>query len=182
MTDQPTIRLWMTQGLPGSGKTALAEKLQRELGEMHCKVISCDSHFMRNGVYTFKVSKLTEYQARANMELAIAMQRAVYNYPHFARDYTIIVDACNILEMPLLVHFWLYKRLEQEYPSIPFQFDLVEPETEWRYDPVECHKRSTQGSYSLEDVNRLSSTFTYNRNKNSYARYRKPNHGPKTAK
>lgn len=178
----PAICLTMMQGLPGSGKTHKANQMQRDLGEMHCKIFAPDSHFTRNGVYSFKASRLNEYHARTNMQVALAMASAVQNYPHLTKDMTLIVDACNILDTPLAVHFWLFKEFERNHPTIPFRFSILEPGTDWQYDPEECLKR-TLHVYTIEDMQRLNGTFTYNRDKDMYARYRKTyQNGPSPTK
>lgn len=168
----PAICLTMMQGLPGSGKTTKANQMQHDLGEMYCKVFSPDLHFTRNGVYSFKASRLNEYHARTNMQVALAMSQAVANHPHMDKDVTLIVDACNILDTPLAVHYWLFKEFERNHPTIPFRFNILEPGTPWQYDPVECLSK-TPHVYELTDIERLNGTFTYNRNKDMYARYRK---------
>lgn len=76
--------LYLMQGVPGSGKSYVAERMQR--GFEHCHICSTDDYHFEDGKYIFKPHKLAEYH-KMNLDCACDL---------LAQGHTVIVDNTNI--------------------------------------------------------------------------------------
>jgi len=118
-----------TVGLPGSGKTTLAEKLKKEhLGNsLTCEIFTTDDFFVKDGQYQWKFDYLTAAHEWNFGRFALAM---------FNGMNVLIVGNCNL-------NAWtLYKYVELAIKN-GYEFELIEPKTKWRNDPEECAKRNS---------------------------------------
>lgn len=84
--------LYIMQGVPGSGKSTIAEFISSGItlleGECNCLVCSTDDYFVTgNGHYEFKFEKLDEYHK-------MNFQRTC---EHLKNGLSVIVDNTNIL-------------------------------------------------------------------------------------
>lgn len=144
------IECVMLQGIPGSGKSTLTEKLvaiTKNDPKITTKVYCVTDHFYRNGVYTFNRHKLSEYYSRLMMEFAVdttlfLLQRQEDGELGEGRRFIAYVDNMNISHYAIRPYFEWVKRLQMANQKLPMNFSIVEPETDWRYDPAECARRS----------------------------------------
>ncbi len=58
------MKCFILQGVSGSGKSALARRMQRDAHEEHCVIVSADHFFMVDGAYRFDPAKLPEAHAQ----------------------------------------------------------------------------------------------------------------------
>lgn len=120
-----------TVGLPGSGKSSLAEKLKKEHLDngLSCEIFTTDDFFMVNNEYKFAFNYLS-----------VAHE---WNFGNFGKAMlngmdVLIVANCNL-------NAWtLYKYVELAIKN-GYDFELIEPKTKWKNDIEECAKRNTHG-------------------------------------
>ena len=124
-------KVFFTVGLPGSGKSSLAEKLKKEHLDngLSCEVFTTDDFFMLNNEYKFTFNYLSAAHE--------------WNFGNFAKAMlngmnVLIVANCNL-------NAWtLYKYVELAIKN-DYDYELVEPKTSWRNNVEECAKRNTHG-------------------------------------
>ena len=127
-------KLIFTRGLPGSGKSTIAEHF---LNKHHdsCSVCATDNYWLRpDGIYDFNWELLGKAHAW-NQGLVRMIMKEEADGPY---DSIIIVDNTNINFSEMKPYIKM--ALEYEY-----DVEFMEPATEWRYDVEECFKRNTHG-------------------------------------
>ncbi len=124
-------KLIIMRGLPGSGKSSLAEGIRNvaaNRGARTTAILSTDDYFIEgDGVYRFKPQEIGRAHAfnqkacQTNMEDECEL---------------IIIDNTN-------TQYWEmkpYVRLAQEHGYV---IEFQEPKTEWAWEVEECAKRNT---------------------------------------
>jgi adenylate kinase family enzyme len=130
-------RCVIVRGLPGSGKSTLSGKIYKDtlegkewpLTDGHGDIYSTDDYFMHNGEYTFNGRQLTKAHDwnRARVERAIDNEYDI-----------VIVDNTN-------TQFWEMAAYIEYALDHDYVIEVVEPQTEWAFDPPELFKRNTHG-------------------------------------
>ena len=140
----PALTCTLLQGIPGSGKSTLAAEMVKSDSQnpnIITKVYCVTDYFYRNGVYTFNRFKLSEYYSHCMMLYAA-------DSVLFLRDrqenqvFHAIVDNMNISHFAIRPYFEWTKKLQGMYQKLPMHFEIVEPNTDWKYNPEECSRRS----------------------------------------
>lgn len=140
----PVIRCILLQGIPGSGKSTLAEKLKMEADQNpnNKTIIYCvTDYFYRNGTYQFNRHKLSEFYSLCMMRFAVDTTSFLLNRAE-GQTLTVIVDNQNIGHYAIRPYFHWMKSLQISNQKVPMSFELIEPETYWRYNPEECVRKS----------------------------------------
>jgi len=132
--------LFIMRGLPGSGKSFLAQKL-RELNEQFTNICSTDNYFMVDGKYLFDRTKLGHYH-KLNQENTSF---------HLKDNISVIVDNTNITWKEIKT----YVDIGVEHKSSIY---IVEAATPWAKNPEECFKRNSHG-VPLEAITRTYNNF-----------------------
>jgi len=117
-----------TSALPGAGKSYLADKLQKKaIKDGFTSVICCtDDFFTVDGQYKWDFNFLSAGHEWCYGQFALAM----------FRETNLIIIANTSLQA------WnLYKYADLS-SKIGYEFEVVEPKTDWRYDVAECAKRN----------------------------------------
>lgn len=120
-------------GLPGSGKSFLAKELQQEFFRStsdKVAIVSADNYWLRpDGLYDWNA----KYIGRAH---AWCQEK----FKWFLQDEydLVIVDNTNLSAQERKP----YILLAEQYG---YSHEVKEPETEWRYNALECSKRNTHG-------------------------------------
>lgn len=116
-------KLVLVTGLPGSGKSYLAAKLAKEHDGV---VLSTDDFFMKDGGYKWTGSFISDAhkwnQGRCFLEM-------------FKGTPLIIIDNTNLSS-------WQMEIYVDAAVRHGYDWDLVEPKTSWKNDPIECAKRN----------------------------------------
>lgn len=114
----------LTVGLPGSGKSFLADKLAKA---NNGQVFSTDDFFTKNGIYKWN-SNFIQFAHDWNY---VQFGTAIYNGLEYAVIANTNLQAWN-----------MYKYVEFA-AKFGFDFELVEPKTKWANNAEECFKRNT---------------------------------------
>ncbi|KAI7801110.1 NEDD4-binding protein 2-like 2 [Triplophysa rosa] len=122
-----TLHLILLRGLPGSGKSTLARDLMS--GGPNGTILSTDDYFFQDNTYVFDSTLLADAhdwnQKRA--EHAMSEGRS-----------PVIIDNTNIKA-------WEMKPYVKMALKNGYKVDVREPETNWKYDPIQLEKRNTHG-------------------------------------
>ena len=113
------------RGLPGSGKSALAEDLKHMCDAV---VVSADDFFTQAGKYVFDPSRLSEAHEYCR-ELALGALR---------EGKSVVIDNTNSMRW----EFQAYMNMSYDLGLVPV---IMSPATTWAADPVECHIRTKHG-------------------------------------
>lgn len=130
--------LFIMRGLPGSGKSFLAQKL-RELND--AAICSTDNYFMVDGKYLFDRTKLGHYHKLNQKNVA----------SHLKDNITTIADNTNVTWKEIKT----YVDIGVKYKSSIY---VVEAATPWAKNPEECFKRNSHG-VPLEAITRMYTNF-----------------------
>ena|SRR3972149_2652498 len=114
-------QLIIIRGLPGSGKSKLAKSLV-ENGIIH----STDNYFVKDNIYKFDISKLSEYHEENLYDAIESMIK---------RISPIIIDNTNIISE----HALPYVEAAEEFG---YEVIVTETQTSWRFDIEELSKRN----------------------------------------
>lgn len=137
-------KLIILRGIPSSGKSTTAKLLSDANPYNDTKISSTDDFFMSYNIkdkyweYKFDGSKLNEYH-KYNLQNTIYSMCLGYSQ--------VIVDNTNIR----FVDFKLYVLAAI---IIGYEIELIEPETEWRYNVEECYRRNKHG-VPLENIQKM---------------------------
>lgn len=130
------------RGLPGSGKSFLARRINSRLGGY---IASADNYFIRSGEYRYDRDHL-EY-AHCDCQNKVKDKAREQVSP-------IIVDNTNL-------EAWEMKPYVKTAIEFGYTVQLVEPPTEWRYNPRVCH-RYNRHDIPLEKIARMKDKFDRN--------------------
>jgi predicted kinase len=123
-------KMIMMRGVPGSGKSYLAEQLAQIAGQTGSVVLySTDEFFMVDGRYQFDPSKLGKYHMQNIERAAKAAENGVD---------TIIIDNTNI-------RHWEMRAYAQIADKNGYEVEFVESNSPWAKDAVECARRNRHG-------------------------------------
>lgn len=140
----PVVTCTLLQGIPGSGKSTLAAEMVKNDAQnpnMVTKVYCVTDYFYRNGIYTFNRYKLSEYYSHCMM--LFAADSALFLRDRKENEsFHAIVDNMNISHFAIRPYFDWMKKLQGMYQKLPMHFELVEPNTDWKYNPEECSRKS----------------------------------------
>lgn len=131
--------LFIMRGLPGSGKSFLAQKLCELNNGAIC---STDNYFMNDGKYLFDRTKLGIYH-RLNQKSAGDL---------LEENISVFVDNTNITWKEVKT----YVDIGVKYKSSIY---VVEAATPWAKNPEECFKRNSHG-VPLETITRMYTNFS----------------------
>ena len=126
--------LLFVRGLPGSGKSTVAEKYKAKHHDS-CIVCSTDEYWMRpDGRYDWNYELIGEAHAwnQNRVERYLASEQAM------DWDTIVIVDNTNVNFKEMKPYIIM---------ALEFGYDIEfkEPDTEWKYDVEECFKKNTHG-------------------------------------
>lgn len=116
------------RGLPGSGKSYLANKIKEKYGKW-CFVCSADQFFERNGVYNFDPSKLKAAHHSCK-------QKSIQAFKNGKR--IIVIDNCNVC----IWEFRDYLSLADENGYVQL---IIEPKTPWKFTPGKLVSKNKHG-------------------------------------
>jgi len=123
-------KMIMMRGVPGSGKSYLAEQLAKLAAKTGSVVLySTDEFFMSEGQYKFDPTKLGKYHMQNIERAAKAAENGVD---------TIIIDNTNI-------RHWEMRAYAQIADKNGYEVEFVESNSPWARDAVECARRNTHG-------------------------------------
>lgn len=143
--EKTIMKMYLMVGVPGSGKSFEAKKIQKEEGGV---ILSTDSLFNMevfepgsdsgNEVYAWDPQCLREAHRVNLIKAKVAVERQIT---------PIIIDNTNLTEEERLS----YVRLAQ---ISNYEVVLREPPTSWKDDAEECFKRNSHG-VPLESIKRM---------------------------
>lgn len=121
-------------GVPGSGKSHKAREIQQEQGGL---ILSTDSIFECGPHYLWTPSVLKEAHQVNQAKTRVALTRAL----------SVIIDNTNVSK-------WQRQPYIDLAAEFGIEYELVEPDTAWKYDAAECAKRNTHG-VPIESIERM---------------------------
>jgi tRNA uridine 5-carbamoylmethylation protein Kti12 len=138
------------RGLPGSGKSWLTHELYMAacVSKLRYDVCSADEYFtewtqnLEKQVYNWTAAEIGNAHAWCRLNF----RRAVYHGIE-----VVIVDNTNVNAKD--VEFYYQHALDNNY-----RVELVEPDTEWRYNVEECAKRNKH-NVPLEALQRMQTRW-----------------------
>lgn len=118
-------KLILIRGLPGSSKTTLAMKMHKETGIIP---ISTDDFFNKNGEYkwNYKFLKAAHQWCFGMTAFELFCGRSVVVHNTFIEKWS----------MEMYIDF---------AHSIGVEWEILEPNTKWKFNVEECAKRNTHG-------------------------------------
>ena len=111
--------LYLMRGLPGSGKSTKARALSKN-------IYSTDDFFIENGIYKFDFEKLEEAHNWNQQRVKESMSKVIS---------PIVIDNTNSKA-------WELKPYVKMGIEFNYSIFLVEPETEYKFNPKELAKRN----------------------------------------
>jgi predicted kinase len=114
------------RGISGSGKTTLCNSLSHLLGIENVVSISADNYFIKNGIYKFQMSEISE----AHRSCIISMEKALESseFPYIIMDNT----------HTRLWHLTKAEEIAEKYGAKIFYLDIIVPD---HADFLVCLKR-----------------------------------------
>ena len=124
-------RFIIVRGLPGGGKSFLAEKLKKnfEANNLSCSVLTTDDFFVHNNQYNFDGSLLSVAHP--------------WNLGRVIRSMMIETDV--IIVPNTSTQAWEIKEYYKNAMKFGYSFDIKEPETSWKFDIEECAAKNSHG-------------------------------------
>jgi predicted kinase len=123
----PTRKLVIMRGLPGSGKTTLARQIARINNGV---VFSTDDFFVDGGEYRFDPSRIKDAHAWNLDRTSRALESSVAD--------TVIVDNTSTQR-------WESAPYVEFAQGLGWSVEYVEPSTPWARDVAECARRTVHG-------------------------------------
>ncbi|XP_078369356.1 NEDD4-binding protein 2-like isoform X2 [Oculina patagonica] len=139
----PTIHqklLILVRGLPGSGKSSLAQRLKGA----HGVVFSTDDYFYRNQRYEFDVSLLGEAHGWNQQRAKSALEKL---------QSPVIIDNTN-------TQAWEMKPYVSMALKYGYQIKFVEPDTSWKWNVKELARRNQHG-VSIAAIIRMKERYEH---------------------
>ncbi|XP_027049324.1 NEDD4-binding protein 2-like isoform X4 [Pocillopora damicornis] len=133
--------LILMRGLPGSGKTFLAQKLKGRDGV----VLSTDDYFYRNQRYKFDASSLGEAHEWNQSRAKTAME---------SQQSPLIIDNTN-------TQSWEMKPYISMAVKYGYHIKIVEPNTPWKWDVKELVRRNQHG-VTYAAITRMKERYEHN--------------------
>ena len=133
-------KILINRGIPGSGKSESVFQYTRrnDIDISDTLVCSTDHYSECHGVYVFDIERLGLFHRLNKEDVERACQREI----HY-----IFVDNTNITWKEIKP----YVEIGLEYG---YSIEILEPETEWRYDVDACFKRN-QHEVPLETIQKM---------------------------
>lgn len=124
--------MYILRGLPGSGKSFLAEQINDKLyyaRGRNAVICSADQYFcLQDGEYRFDATKLPQAHAWCQ-----------------GRAYTALEMGCDVIIDNTNTRLWeMHPYLRMAQDEIGHLF-ILEPDTEWARDVDECARRNSHG-------------------------------------
>lgn len=138
-------RLILTRGVPGSGKSYLADQLSRhyQAEGLHVATISSDDHLQsREGEYLWEGKMLFHSHKLVQLKLQLLLSQECP---------VIIIDN---------THTRWSEIAEKAEMALRCGYDVIfkEPETSWKYDAQQCFERNKHG-VPLESIQKMFERF-----------------------
>lgn len=118
-------KLVILRGLPGAGKTALANQITKD----HGVVFSSDDYFMEDGVYKFQSKKLKDSHIWNQGRTREAMENG---------ERLIVIDNTNVRK-------WEAKKYVKLGIEYRYKVVFKEVDTPWKFDVDELIRRDKHG-------------------------------------
>lgn len=119
------MKMFIMVGVPGSGKSHKAREIQQEQGGL---ILSTDSIFECGAHYLWTPTCLREAHLVNLCKTKVALSRGL----------SVIIDNTNITQ-------WQRQPYIDLAAEFGIEYELVEPDTAWKYDAQECAKRNKHG-------------------------------------
>jgi predicted kinase len=116
------MQITLMRGLPGSGKSFLANKLD-------ATVLSTDDFFTTEGGYDFDSAQIGQAHSWNQRRVETAMMKKTEH---------IVVDNTNIM-------FWEMKPYVLLADKYGYEIEFVESQSEWAWNPQECFNKNSHG-------------------------------------
>lgn len=132
------MKMYIMVGVPGSGKSHKAREIQCEHGGL---ILSTDSIFESTDGTT------SHYLWTPNVLGAAHQVNQEKTRVALSRGLSVIIDNTNVSHWQRQPYIELANEFNIEY-------ELVEPDTTWKYDAAECAKRNAHG-VPIESIERM---------------------------
>ena len=145
--------VYIVRGLPGSGKSYLAEQLNHNPNHVCC----ADDYMVKGGVYCFDRDLLGMVHREC--------QRKYVSLLHAGIDNIVVANTNTMIKEMDLYVMLAY--------AANYKIVFVEPDTSWKYDVDECFVRNTHG-VPLETLRIMLDRYVSNKDCISYFRGQYP--------
>ena len=141
--DNMTKICYILKGLPGTGKSMLANALGNE-----GSIFSTDSYFMVDGEYQFDPSKLGEYHKRNLDDATAFMERFA---PH-TTPAICVIDNTN-------TQHWEYEKYEEVAKENGFMVQIIT--VEWNINDIPLYAKRNSHGVPEEAIYRMAERWEY---------------------
>ena len=149
-------KLIIVRGLPGSGKSFLANQLYEKYDYDRCNTVEENVHCLDIFSTDYFWERPNNYYDFNPRLLKEAHQWNYSCFNRFMKAYK-LYNAIAILDNTNIT----WSEIEQyvmKAKDLDYSIEILEPDTSWKYDPEECHKRNTHG-VPLETIKRMHSKW-----------------------